>query len=83
MHGILKQKILETVLIQQELFYKGLKSKQVSKLYEADAGLASIRFYLRFLSNPKRKLITQRQHQRGEILLAEVGKILNYWIKGK
>ncbi len=82
-HGILKQKAIEVVFEQQELFYKALKSNQKSKLYEADAGMATIRFYLRFLSSDTRKLISKKRHQVSEILLAEVGGILNSWIKGK
>lgn len=82
-HGVLKEKIIQLVFEQVELFYKALKSNQKSRLYEADANLASIRFYLRFLANENRKLISQRQHQTAGIKIAEVGKILNSWIKGK
>ncbi|MBL1293346.1 MAG: diversity-generating retroelement protein Avd [Thiotrichales bacterium] len=82
-HGVVKERILLIIFEQVELFYKALKSGQKSKLYEADANLASIRFYLRFLANDKRKLISQKQHQTASIKLAEVGKILHSWIKGK
>ena len=79
-HGVLKEKVIQLVFEQAELFYKAIKSNQKSKLYEADANLASIRFYLRFLANENRKLISQKQHQTASIKLAEVGKILNSWI---
>ena len=79
-HGILKEKIIQLVFEQVELFYKAIKSDSKSRLYEADANLASIRFYLRFLANENRKLISQKQHQTASIKLAEVGKILNSWI---
>lgn len=82
-HGVVKERILLIIFEQVELFYKALKSSQKSKLYEADSNLASIRFYLRFLANDKRKLISQKQHQTASIKLAEVGKILHSWIKGK
>lgn len=82
-HGVVKERILLIIFEQVELFYKALKSGQKSKLYEADANLASIRFYLRFLANDKRKLISQKQHQTASIKLAEVGKILHGWIQGK
>lgn len=62
-HGILKEKIIQLVFEQVELFYKAIKSDSKSRLYEADANLASIRFYLRFLANENRKLISQKQHQ--------------------
>jgi len=80
-HGVVKEKIIQLIFEQVELFYKAIKSNQKSRLYEADANLASIRFYLRFLANENRKLISQKQHQAASIKLAEVGKILNSWIK--
>lgn len=80
-HGVAKEHITLCVFNQIELFYKALKSTQKSRLYEADANLASIRFYLRFLVDEKRKLISKKQHQTASIKLAEVGKILNSWIQ--
>lgn len=79
-HGILKERAINLIFKQAELFYVAIKSTQKSKLYEADANLASIRFYLRFLANENRKLISQKQHQTASIKLAEVGKMLNSWI---
>lgn len=79
-HGVVKERILLIIFEQVELFYKALKSNQISKVYEADANLASIRYYLRFLADPKRKLISQKQHQVAGIKLAEVGKIVHSWI---
>lgn len=79
-HGILKERAINLIFKQAELFYTAIKSNQKSKLYEADANLASIRFYLRFLANENRKLISQKQHQTASIKLAEVGKMLNSWI---
>ena len=76
-HGVLKEKIIHLVFEQVELFYKAIKSNQKSRLYEADANLASIRFYLRFLADEKRKLISQKQHQVASIKIAEVGKMLH------
>lgn len=54
-HGYLKQKFLVLCLEEVETFYKALKSSQKSKLYEADANLASIRFYLRFFASKNLK----------------------------
>jgi hypothetical protein len=82
-HGVVKERILLIIFEQVELFYKALKSNQKSRLYEADSNLASIRFYLRFLADKNRKLISQKQHRVASIKIAEVGKILNSWIKGK
>ena len=92
-HGILKAKVITTVFEQPELFYKAVKSNQISKLYEADAGLATIRHQLRFLStaetivlkNGKRTkgkfLLDKKAHQVASIKLAEVGKIIGSMFK--
>jgi hypothetical protein len=82
-HGVVKERVIALIFEQVELFYKALKSNQKSRLYEADANLASLRYYLRFLADRNRKLITQKQHQVASIKLAEVGKILNSWMRGK
>ena len=82
-HGVIKEKLIHLVFEQVELFYKAIKSNQKARLYEADANLASIRFYLRFFASENRKLISQKQHQTASIKLAEVGKMLNSWIKNK
>ena len=76
-HGVIKEKLIHLVFEQVELFYKAIKSNQKARLYEADANLASIRFYLRFFASENRKLISQKQHQTASIKLAEVGKMLN------
>lgn len=82
-HGILKEKTTQLVFLQVELFYKAIKSNHISKLYEADANLALVRYHLRFLASDKRKLISPKQHQVASILLAEVGKIVGAMIKGR
>ena len=71
----------DLIFQQVDIFYKAIKSNQKSRLYEADGNLATIRFYLRFLANEKRKLLSKKQQQVCEIKLAEVGSILNSWIK--
>lgn len=75
-HGIIKEKTIHCIFEQIELFYKAIKSNQKSRLYEADANLAIIRYYLRFLSNKNRKLISQHQHQVASIKIAKDGKDL-------
>lgn len=79
-HGYVKQKFIDTIFQQVDIFYKAIKSNQKSRPYEADGNLATIRFYLRFLANDKRKLLSKKQQQVCEIKLAEVGSILNSWI---
>jgi hypothetical protein len=82
-HGTVKEMITQSVFIQVELFYKALKSDQKSKLHEADANLATIRYWLRFMAEDKRRFISKQQHQTALIKIDEVGKILGTWIKGK
>ena len=87
-HGVVKLRAIELIFLQPELFYKAIKTRQISKLYEADGNLASIRYYLRFLTQlnrfkgnqTKNKGISVKQHQTASILLSEVGNILNAWI---
>ena len=81
-HGTVKEMITQSIFIQTELFYKALKSDQKSKLHEADANLATIRYWLRFMANDKYRFISQRQHQVAGVKIDEVGKILGTWIKG-
>lgn len=80
-HGVVRDMFLRDLLGQVGLFNEAGKSGQVSKLYVADAGLQTMRFWLRFLSHEDRKLITVKQHQVGSVMLAEVGKLLGSWIR--
>lgn len=80
-HYIVRDRAIGAVVDQVALFNDAGKSGQISRLYAADAGLASLRFYLRFLAAPSRKLISNHQHQVASVLLAEVGKMLGGWIR--
>ena len=79
-HYIVRDGAVAAMLRQVELFNEAGKSASVSRLYAADANLAMLRFYLRFLANPRRRLISQHQHQVAAIHLAETGKMLGAWI---
>lgn len=80
-HGIAKEMFIHSLLEQVKLFTIAGKSNQVSKLYICDAGLQELRFWLRFMEDQNRKIITPKQHQVGSLQLEEVGKILGKWIK--
>jgi len=80
-HGVARDAFLRAMFAQVDLFIVAGKSGQPSRLYAADAGLASLRFWLRFLADPKRKLISQNQHRVAQVHLAEVGGMLNAWIR--
>ena len=85
-HAVARDMFLETLLGQVELFIVAGKSNQTSRLYQADAGLAMLRFWLRFLGKKQVHGITPHQMEVAQVLIAEVGKILGSWVsrlKGK
>ena len=61
------------------LLFQAGKSNQISKIYAADAGLAHVRFWLRFLVSIRS--LTANQLQTSQVLIAEVGKMIGAWIK--
>jgi hypothetical protein len=81
-HGVARDAVLAAMFSQVDLFIIAGKSQQASRLYAADANLALLRFWLRFMSSPSRRLMTFHQHQTALVLIAEVGKMLGTWIKG-
>lgn len=80
-HGVARDMALRTMFEQVELFISAGKSRQASRLYSADANLAALRFWLRFMVSPARKIITPHQHRTASVLIAEVGRMLGAWIK--
>jgi len=80
-HGIARDMVLRSMFEQVELFISAGKSRQPSRLYSADANLAALRFWLRFMVAPGRRMITPHQHRAASALIAEVGKMLGSWIK--
>ena len=80
-HMTLRNKITECIFNQIELFIQAGKSNQISKLYLADAGLAMLRFYLRFLVHPNRKLISNNQHKVATLHLCDVENMMKDWMK--
>ncbi len=80
-HGIAKEMFIRALLGQVALFVSAGKSNQVSKIYAADAGLADLRFWFRFLARSKIRGMTPHQHQVSLTLLAEVGAMVGSWIK--
>jgi predicted Rossmann fold nucleotide-binding protein DprA/Smf involved in DNA uptake len=82
-HFVARDRLIAAMFEQVSMFSQAGKSGQVSKLYMADAGLADLRFMVRFLSDAKRKLISRHQAEVASIHLAETGKMLGAWIKTK
>jgi hypothetical protein len=78
-HGVLRDAVLAALFVPIGDIYHAAKSKQVSRLYSVDAEFATLRAYLRFLSQGGIRIITPKQHVVALALLAEPGKILNAW----
>ena len=79
-HRVFRDCMLETMFAQVKLFHEASKSSQTSRLYLADAGLATLREYLRFAADPARRLLSRHQHATAEVHLAETGAMLGTWI---
>ncbi len=79
-HGVVRDAFLRASLDQLRLFAEAGKTSQISKLHVADAGIATLRSYLRFMAHPERRLISKQQHRIASIHLAEAGKMLGAWI---
>lgn len=79
-HGVAKAMFIECLLEQVKLIIEAGKSGQVSRLYIADAGLAQLRFWLRFLSSSQVRGLTPHQVETAQVLIAEVGRLLGAWI---
>lgn len=80
-HRILRDETVSALFTQYRLFHEAAKSKQLSKLYAADAGLAYIKELLRFMADPSRKLVSRRQYEVASVHLAETGAMLGAWIR--
>lgn len=80
-HGALRDRLIGLVFEQVGLLYQAAKSKQPSRLYAADAHLATLRFWLRFAADPNLKILTPRQHVVALRMIAETGAMLGKWIK--
>jgi hypothetical protein len=78
-HGIARDRFLDRLFEQPELFIQAGKSGQISKLYAADANLAMLRFYIRFFREGLSH-ITINQESHAQVLIAEVGAIMGAWI---
>jgi len=79
-HRVFRDCMLDTMFAQVKLFHEASKSGQPSRLYLADAGLATLREYLRFAAEPTRRLLSRHQHAVAETHLAETGAMLGAWI---
>jgi hypothetical protein len=80
-HRVLRDTLIAAIFEQYRLFHAAGKSSQVSRIYEADAGLAYLKELLRFMASPDRKLVSRRQCEVASVHLAETGAMLGAWVK--
>lgn len=82
-HLIFKEHLLNLLLNQFNVLHIGVKSTSKSRLYEADANLATIRSLLKVAlhSTPDRKILSPKQVEHAFLLLSNVGSILNSMIQ--
>lgn len=79
-HGVFRDEFLKAIFAVPKAVYDAAKSNQISQLRFADSALANVRWCVRFSTHPERKLITPKQQEVTESLLAEVGKMIGAWI---
>lgn len=82
-HRVFTDEFLRHLVELPLYLYKALKSDQIGRMYEADAGIAHIRTLLKFCphKNPQRRIISVKQVEQAEILLSEVGGIFGTMLK--
>jgi len=78
-HGVARDMFLQCLMGVPDTLVQAGKSNQVSKLYAADAQLAHLRFWVRFLVLIK--CVTKHQQETSQVLIAEVGAMLGTWLK--
>ena len=78
-HGVARDMFLHCLLSIPDSIYQAGKSNQISRIYQADAALAHLRFWMRFLVSIKS--MTVHQLQTAQNLLSEVGAMVGGWIK--
>lgn len=78
-HGALRDNMIGQLMDMVSLLYQAAKSKQASKLYAADAHLATLRYWLRFSCGLK--LLSHHQHHVALRHMGETGAMLGSWIR--
>jgi len=80
-HGVMRDMFLSCLLGLPKEMYRAGKTNHISKLYEVDAGIAELRFWMRRLFETK--CITTRQMAAAQSLISEVGSMVGAWINKK
>lgn len=80
-HGVFRDELLACMIRIPRALYVAAKSKQISRIREADAELATLRWFLRQAEDKPLKIITKSQRETAAVTLAEVGRMLGDWMK--
>lgn len=80
-HGVARDMFLQCMMGVPDTLVQAGKSNQISKVYAADAQIAHLRFWVRFLVTIR--CITIHQQQTAQVLIADVGSMVGAWIKRK
>jgi hypothetical protein len=80
-HGLAREMFIKCLLQLPESIVVAGKSNQISKIFNVDAELAYLRFWLRFLVSIGR--MTVHQQQVSQAMISEIGAIVNIWVKNK
>lgn len=80
-HGVMRDMFLNCLLGLPKEIYRAGKTNHISKVYEVDAMIAELRFWMRRLF--ENKCLTTRQLQAAQALVAEVGSMVGTWVKRK
>lgn len=78
-HGRFRDKFLDAILRVPGEIYLCAKVGQISKLNTLDSTLAEVRWFLRSSSDDSFKLITKKQQENAELMLFEIGSMVNSW----
>lgn len=79
----MRDAFLDVVWRVPEQLYAAAMSDQVSKVHHADAMLATLRWFLRQMRHPDRRMLTPHQQEVAETKIAEVGGMIHGWLQRK
>jgi len=81
-HAVERAMVKQCLHGQMRLFYLAGKSNLISRINDADAGLADLRYWLRFMVDPEIKALPPEKFDIALMHVAEVGGMINKWIDG-
>ncbi len=80
-HRVLRDEVIKDLIQPVRSLYHAARSKQLSRLHAVDGDFAVLRSHMRFMVEPKVKILSLHQHEVALGLLAEPGRMLGAWQK--